>query len=75
MLASKTEVEAAVISDRHHEQKIAQLRAELRQALRQWKMYAECEPDRDLKSEKSTEADIYRAALVVAGGDGLVPND
>lgn len=42
------------------------LERELGQALRQWKMYAEIE-ERDLASEKSLEADLYRSALSHAG--------
>lgn len=37
-----------------------------RLALRQWKMYAELEPDRDLMTETSPEAEIYRAALALS---------
>lgn len=42
------------------------LRSTLGQALQQWKMYAEMEPERDLKTEVSPEAEMYRAALAVA---------
>lgn len=42
------------------------MREALRQALRQWKMYAECEPDRDMKTEVSTEAELYRAHWALA---------
>jgi hypothetical protein len=57
---------------------IIELRAALRQALRQWEMYAdmvEQRDDFDLKNEKSPEADMYRAAYALAhdlgqGGDG-----
>jgi hypothetical protein len=37
-----------------------------RLALRQWKMYAEIEPDRDLAKEQSPEAEMYRAALALS---------
>jgi hypothetical protein len=43
-----------------------QLREALRQSLRQWKMYAENDPDRDMKTEASTEAKLYRAHLALA---------
>lgn len=43
-----------------------ELREALSHALRQWKMYAEMEPDRDLKTESSTEAQMYREALAIA---------
>ena len=38
----------------------------LSQALRQWKMYAEMQEERDLLTEVSPEAEMYRAALAVA---------
>lgn len=41
------------------------LEGHLRQALRQWKMYAEME-ERDFLKEPSAEAEMYRAALAVA---------
>ena len=41
---------------------IDELQAALKQALRQWKMYAEQE-ERDLKTESSPEAEMYREAL------------
>lgn len=47
---------------------VDQLQAALKQALRQWKMYAEMEHDRDLNTEASPEAEMYRAALAVAEG-------
>jgi hypothetical protein len=43
-----------------------ELREALSHALRQWKMYAEMEPDRDLRSEASTEAQMYREALAIS---------
>jgi hypothetical protein len=43
---------------------VDELQAALKQALRQWKMYAEQE-ERDLKTESSTEAEMYRAALAL----------
>ena len=45
---------------------VDELQTALRQALRQWKMYAEQEPDRDIKTETSAEAEMYRAALELA---------
>lgn len=36
--------------------------AEMRQALRQWKMYAEITDERDIATEKSPEASMYRIA-------------
>lgn len=39
------------------------LRDNLSQALRQWRMYAEQEPDRDLSKEESTEASLYRCLI------------
>lgn len=47
-------------------QKIKATEAQLRQALRQWKMYAEMQEERDLLTETSPEAEMYRAALAVA---------
>ena len=44
---------------------VTELQTALRQALRQWKMYAEQEPDRDLKTEASPEAELYRAHLAL----------
>jgi hypothetical protein len=46
--------------------RILALEAQLRQALRQWKMYAELQEERDLLTEASPEAEMYRAALAVA---------
>jgi hypothetical protein len=43
-----------------------ELREALCHALRQWKMYAEMEPDRDLRSEASTEAQMYREAVAIS---------
>jgi hypothetical protein len=48
------------------EQEIKQLREALRQSLRQWKMYAEDEPDRDMQTEASTEAALFRAHWALA---------
>ena len=52
------------------ETKIERLRAALKQALRQWSMYAEMVEgsDRDfaLETEKSAEGDMYRAAVALA---------
>ncbi len=48
------------------EKETVDLHTALRQALRQWKMYAETEPDRDLSTETSTEAQMYRAAVALA---------
>lgn len=45
---------------------IEELREALSHALRQWKMYAEMEPDRDLRTEASTEAQMYREALAIS---------
>ena len=47
-------------------QKIDAMEVQLRQALRQWKMYAEMQEERDLLTETSPEAEMYRAALAVA---------
>ena len=44
---------------------VDELQAALRQALRQWKMYAEMDEDRDLKTEQSTEAELYRLHLAL----------
>jgi hypothetical protein len=47
---------------------IDRLRAALKQALRQWEMYAETVEARDefdFKTEQSPEADMYRAALAL----------
>jgi hypothetical protein len=44
---------------------IAELRAALVQALRQWKMYFEM-IEGDPATEKSAEADLYRAAFALA---------
>lgn len=49
---------------------IANLRVTLRFALRQWRMYAEMierVDGFDLATEKSPEADMYRAAMHLAG--------
>ena len=48
------------------ETETVELHTALRQALRQWKMYAEMEPDRDLSAEASPEAAMYREALALA---------
>lgn len=50
----------------------------LRQSLRQWKMYAEFEEDRDLSTEQSPEADLFRIAraallAIEASGHAVVP--
>jgi hypothetical protein len=42
--------------------RVEMLERELQQALRQWKMHAEMSEERDLSTEASTEADMYRAA-------------
>ena len=39
----------------------------LGQALRQWKMYAEYEEDRDLATEQSAEGELYRELLTAKG--------
>jgi len=38
------------------------MREALEQSLRQWKMYAELEEERDLEAEVTPEADLYRLA-------------
>lgn len=43
-----------------------EMQTAFRQALRQWKMYAEIEPDRDLATEQSPEAEMYRTALALS---------
>ncbi len=48
------------------EREITKLREALRQSLRQWKMYAEDMSDRDLATEASTEAELYRAHLALS---------
>ena len=42
---------------------IERLRIELAQALRQWRTYAEMVEDRELKTEQTPEAEMYRQAL------------
>lgn len=42
-----------------------EMQTAFRQALRQWKMYAEMQEDRDLMTEGSPEAELYRAALTL----------
>lgn len=57
--------EAANEIDRLSEE-VVLLHTALRQSLRQWKMHAEMEPDRDLSAEASPEAEMYRQALALA---------
>jgi hypothetical protein len=47
-------------------EKFKTLDGHLRQALRQWKMYAEMQEERDLLTEVSAEGEMYRAALAVS---------
>jgi hypothetical protein len=47
-------------------EKFTALEDHLRQALRQWKMYAEMQEERDLLTESSAEAEMYRVALADA---------
>lgn len=47
---------------------IKELRLKLTTACRQWKMYAEIDQDRDLLTEQSTEAEMYRSAIALTEG-------
>lgn len=56
----------------------AKLRDNLSQALRQWRMYAELDEDRDLEKEASTEAELYRelaAALASPPSFSMEPGE
>lgn len=44
------------------EEENRRMREALGQSLRQWKMYAELEEERDLEAEVTPEADLYRIA-------------
>lgn len=54
---------------RSQRDEIATLRGKLSQALRQWKMYAEHEQDRDLEKDSDPEAILYRAIASPAHPD------